>query len=296
MSEIQPAVRHRSYAAFDTAEAEALGGHRRALMRGQNFWCEWIDAVTHGEPTRIQSDAESLLITDSTPLRVVSCAHGNVVDVPGHAACILPAGGHAITASQPGSFVTIASHRGDLAGRCVINDAAYHEPDPRIRPTGRPYRRLAALAGPQVLPIDAVRASAEKPRLKMLQTETLSVNIVEYEGPRSRNALSPHRHSDFEQGSLALAGQFIHHLRVTWSGDADLWRDDEHLSAGSPSLLVVPVEMIHTSEGVGPGRHVLIDVFSPPRHDFIANGWVFNAGDYRAVSEPHTPTQTHSGG
>ena len=281
MSDSHPAVRHRSFSAFDTADDEVVDGHRRALMRGQNFWCEWVDAAGDGEAARLRSDAESLLITESASLCVMSVATGSVVDVPAHAVCILPAGEHAMTALQSGSFVSIASQRGDLAGRRVINDAAYGDPDPRIRPSGRPYQRLSALAGPQVLPIAAVQASAEKPRLKMLQTETLSVNIVEYDGPRSRNALSPHSHKDFEQGSLALAGRFVHHLRVTWQGDADQWRDDEHLGAGSPSLVVVPVEMIHTSEGVGPGRHVLIDVFSPPRHDFIAQGWVFNASDYR---------------
>jgi len=45
-------------------------------------------------------------------------------------------------------------------------------------------------------------------------------------------------------------------------------------------MITVPVLLVHTTEGVGPGRHLLIDVFSPPRHDFIDKGWVANAGDY----------------
>jgi hypothetical protein len=69
-------------------------------------------------------------------------------------------------------------------------------------------------------------------------------------------------------------------LRVPWFSDAGRWRDDEHLAAPSPSLLVVPVEMIHTTEGVGDGPHFLVDVFSPPRRDFIDKGWVFNSADY----------------
>ena len=86
-----------------------------------------------------------------------------------------------------------------------------------------------------------IKAPADKPRLKMLQTDTLSVNLVEYEGVRDRTALSPHSHADFEQGSLAIAGGFVHHLRVPWAADANLWRDDEHLVAPSPSLVVIPV-------------------------------------------------------
>ena len=132
----------------------------------------------------------------------------------------------------------------------------------------------------QVMDIAAVMASRDKPRLKMLQTETLSINIVEYTGPRNRAELSPHSHATFEQGSLAIAGSFVHHLRVPWGSNADLWREDEHLPAPSPSMLVVPVGMVHTTEGVGEGHHFLVDLFCPPRADFIGNGWVANSDDY----------------
>jgi hypothetical protein len=43
---------------------------------------------------------------------------------------------------------------------------------------------------------------------------------------------------------------------------------------------VIPVHLVHTTEGIGDERHLLIDVFSPPRRDFIAKGWVANARDY----------------
>jgi len=32
---------------------------------------------------------------------------------------------------------------------------------------------------------------------------------------------------------------------------------------------------------VGPGHHLLIDVFAPPRRDFISKGWMLNAREYR---------------
>jgi hypothetical protein len=114
----------------------------------------------------------------------------------------------------------------------------------------------------------------------MFQSATMSINWVDYDGPRDRKSLSPHFHDDFEQASLAVAGDFIHHLRVTWGKDADEWRDDVHMAAYSPSILVIPPALIHTSEGVGPGRHLLIDVFAPPRRDFIAKKWMLNSSEY----------------
>lgn len=273
MSAVPEAVRTRSYAAF---------GERPALMRGQNFWVEWVPVPEGGSSAVFESDVESLLISAALPLQVAA-EGAPPTPVAAHTVSILPAGRHTVLAAQAGSYAFIASQRGDIAGRAIVNAEAYAQPDPRIVPAGRPFRRRSALGAPQVLAIDAIRAAPDRPRLKMLQTETLSINIVEYHGVRDRTALSPHNHAEFEQGSLALAGDFVHHLRVPWGANANLWRDDEHLAAPSPSLLVVPVELIHTTEGVGDGHHLLIDVFAPPRRDFIAKGWVFNAADYEAT-------------
>jgi hypothetical protein len=283
MSTSSSGVRHRGFADFNNTEPERIEGRRHWLMRGQNFWVEWVETPSGAEPFTHESAAEALLITDATPLRVEGAARGaGATDVPAHAVCILPAGRHMVSATA-GSYVLIASERQDLEGRRVLNEHAYLPADPRIRPAGRPYRRNEHRSQVEVLGIDAIKASADRPRLKMLQTETLSINVVEYTGVRDRTALSPHSHADFEQGSLAIAGDFVHHLRVPWGPNANQWRDDEHLAASSPSLLVVPVEMVHTTEGSGEGRHLLIDVFSPPRGDFIDKGWVFNSSDYRPV-------------
>jgi hypothetical protein len=173
-----------------------------------------------------------------------------------------------------------ASTRSDLAGRVVLNQATYARPDARVAPVGKPYRRLKAPGRIEVIALDAVAAPADNPRLKMLQSATLSINWVEYAGPRDRTALSPHSHADFEQISLAAAGDFVHHFRVNWSKNANAWRDDVHARVPSPSVAVIPVHLVHTTEGVGPERHVLVDVFAPPRRDFIAKGWVANARDY----------------
>lgn len=96
--------------------------------------------------------------------------------------------------------------------------------------------------------------------------------------PRGR--LSPHFHDDFEQASLVTQGDYIHHVRRQWGPDRAQWRDDEHHLVGAPSVTVISPPDVHTSETVGNGPFEHVDVFCPPREDFIASGQVLNPGDY----------------
>jgi quercetin dioxygenase-like cupin family protein len=98
--------------------------------------------------------------------------------------------------------------------------------------------------------------------------------------PRDETALTPHSHADFEQGSIGLEGEWIHHLRVPWTPNRRHWRPDVHLQVGSPSALIIPAGVIHTSQGIAGEGMRLIDVFAPPRMDFSERGWVDNAADY----------------
>ena len=242
--------------------------------RGQNFIVEWLQgAAEHA----VESPFELMLLLPDDGAVVVHA--GARTDAPGRSVCILPAGRSAIRVAGAGRAAVLRSlPAGERTG--ALNEDAYREPDPRIDGVGMAGRPRTDADRVRVLEIDRLQAPADNPRLKMLRSATLSINWVEYDGPRDRTRLSPHAHRNFEQGSLALAGEFVHHLRVPWTPDATSWVEDRHERLGSPSLLVVPVELVHTSEGVGPGRHLLVDVFSPPREDFIARGWMLNAGDY----------------
>ena len=273
-------TRELSLIEFDQHPPQERSGARHWLARSQNFSVEWIEARRGPASVAIVSEYETLVLLFGAAARIEAGAA--TVTARPRSVCILPAGAGAIELASGGQCVVLASQRSDIDAATAINASHFRTPDARIAPPTPAYRRRTDPGAIVVIDIDTIKAPADNPRLKMLQSATLSINWVEYVGARDRRALSPHSHADLEQGSLALAGRFVHHLREPWGRDADLWRDDRHLTVGSPSLLVVPVNMIHTSEGIEAGPHLLIDVFAPPRRDFIAKGWVANASDYEA--------------
>lgn len=120
---------------------------------------------------------------------------------------------------------------------------------------------------------------ADRP-MRLFRSSNLMVNVFDFAGPRDIEALTPHAHADFEQGSFGMDGEWVHSLRYPWSKRLADWREDEHLSIGSPSLLVIPATVIHTSRSVAEGHNQLVDVFCPPREDFVERGVVCNEDEY----------------
>ena len=273
------AVRPPSLIDQTTTFPNGSAGHWEG--RGQNFLVSWTRAGRAGARTAVDSADEAMVIVLDASVRI--WRDGETSHAPARSICLLPAGKWTMEL-QPGATCAVLTSLRDNQQTGALNESSYALRDTRIAPVGPALRALQP-DKVRVLSIDAVAAPKDKPRLKMLQSATLSINWVEYDGPRDRRQLSPHAHSAFEQGSLALAGEFVHHLRVEWTQDATEWVDDVHAPMGSPSLMVVPVNTVHTSEGTGAGHHLLIDIFCPPRADFIAKGWVANSGDYASPGE-----------
>ena len=253
---------------------DASRDDQRSIARAQNFTVEWIDETGAGQTAA--STQEMILLLTAGTARLDDGREEILLDGP--AAAIVPAGRVAVASIGGGPLLVLATDRPDLGPR---ESAARAQRDDRIAPVGVSFARRQPLTRTLVMPFDAIPNPSGNPRIRFLQSATMSINIVRYEGARDATSLSPHAHSDIEQGSLAVYGDYVHHLRTPWGKDMANWRDDEHLEAGPGTLLLIPPELIHTTQGVGGGVHLLVDIFAPPRRDFIAKGWIANADEYR---------------
>lgn len=256
-----------------------------SVARGQNFTVECIRSDGHSSH-KIASSHETILVVPETAITLVT-ADGSI-DVPLRSLVILPEGQVELSFESAGQVFALTTGRLELeqssTGESVAFDTA--TVDARVKPIGEPFQHAEGCdGGVRIFSVDDMPHPPGNPRLKFLQSATMSINWVEYQGSRDRTKLSPHSHSDFEQGSLAIAGDYVHHLRAPWGPNAEHWCDDQHMQASAGSLLVIPPEIIHTTEGVGEGHSVLVDVFAPPRVDFIAKGWMHNAADYIAPAD-----------
>jgi hypothetical protein len=278
MSAKEDAVREHSLVVFGHGPGVSSGGVNVWSGRGQNFLVDWVDVTAAGAAFRSASEHEAMLLFPDMGGQVR--VGRTMTAIPPRAVCILPAGAFEATLNAPGLIVALFSDFSAERASTAGNAAEYVRANARVAPVDTPYHRASA-EGARVIEVDRIEPAAGRPRLKMIQSATMSINWVEYEGERDRTKLSPHSHEDFEQGSLAIHGAYLNHLRLPWGPDATAWREDLHVGAPEKSLTVIPPGIIHTTEGVGPGRHLLIDIFAPARADFIEKGWIANSGDYR---------------
>lgn len=188
---------------------------------------------------------------------------------------ILPPGASEAIFKREGYVTCIFSHRAVDLMRVAAN-AGHHpakEPDtaPAPPPGGFRIRHYA---------LDDYRKS-DGPARPFRSTNLLINAFVPRDFRRDPRKMTPHAHEDFDQASLALQGHFTHHLRYPWTADMTQWREDQHHAVGSPSLIVIPATSVHTTQDTGEGWAQLIDIFSPPRPDFVEKpGWLCNEADY----------------
>ena len=217
----------------------------------------------------------------------VTVSHGSqTATVTEPAVVVIPPGDStvAVTAGGVVTRVFAATDRA-LTARCA-NEADYTVADGNVAafvpwpdpPEGHEIR---------VYPMAAI--PNEPGRFgRIFRCSTVMVNLLTRgDGARDPRKLSPHHHADFEQISLQIEGDYVHHMRTAWTPDSTLWRDDQHQACASPAVVVIPPPLVHTSQGVGDMTHWLIDLFAPPRFDFSEKpGWVLNADEYPMPSTP----------
>jgi mannose-6-phosphate isomerase-like protein (cupin superfamily) len=273
-----------------SADEPVAPGHVHRYASTRRFLVAWTRAAHDGDPVSVTRGEEYFLLLPDAAAEVgwgISETAGDgergattrhSVLAPARSVVVVPAGMTTVRLEGAGRFIRLFAPAVEELSAVTTESNTNIQTSADLLPLFPGFSRPAT--GPLVYKLDDLPNSPGMPRAKLFQSATMSINWVEYQGPRERTSLSPHSHQNFEQGSLALEGQFIHHFRSPWGRDANQWREDEHVKADSDSLAIIPPKLVHTTEGVGPGPHLLIDIFAPPRRDFIAKGQVLNAVDY----------------
>lgn len=273
---MRPAT-HGLFQQMAPQETDARGS-KTWITRGANF----VVAVSELEPgTELErtDNPDEYFVLLSPGAGAFVNAGAERMESGGDALFICPPGRSSVTATTRGRIARIFSkHATDLC-RQAFNAATYADGAPEVAPL-QSWPQPKGGFKLRHYPLENYLQPKNFGRL--FRTQNLMVNVFEpITVPRDTTKLSPHSHTDFEQGSLSLRGDVMHHLRVPWTPDMSTWRDDEHVQYHSPALLVIPANLIHTTRYTGGEPNYFIDVFSPPRRDFSEKpGWVRNADEY----------------
>lgn len=249
---------------------------RTWLTRARTFVTA-ISQLETGQVLRRDSNPDEYMAILPDGVRATIHAAGETVQIDGRGdtLVIVPPGESRIELGTAGWVTRIFSHRASDLMAMASNAETYPSQPPDASPAPPPGGfRL------RVYRLDDHKRS-DGPARPFRSTNMLVNAFVPRDFRRDVRKMSPHAHEDFDQASLALKGGFIHHLRYPWTPDMTTWRDDEHHAVGSPSVIIMPAQVIHTSQDVGEGWVQLIDIFAPPRPDFVEKpGWLCNEHDY----------------
>lgn len=262
---------------YETSPVESNSGTKTWWSRGQNFFVAYSEAADGETFTRKdQVDEYVVLLLDKSSQAIVTW-NDQKVDVEGFSLIVIPKGDSEVKVTKGGRIVRLITALNNDLAELPINKDAYNVADPNVAP----FEAWAESPQGSQVRVYSLDVPAEEGRFgRIFRCSTFMVNYCDpHDGPREK--LSPHSHDDFEQCSLIIEGEYMHHLRWPWTPNKAQWRPDEHEHCGSPSVTIMPAGVIHTSESIGSGRNQLIDIFCPPRLDFSKQpGWVLNDEDY----------------
>lgn len=268
------------YAKFYEAEPDEIQkGVKTWYVRGQNFVLAYTEAAAGTELLRSEQPDEYVVLLPDRSMSVNIITDGIREKIDGYTLSFVPPGESGVEVLTDGSLIRLFTIRSsDLVSKCS-NARSYESPHSHVAlfeswpdPTDGYQLRSYSLDVPR-----------EEGRFgRIWRCSTFMVNFLyPYNGPRDATALSPHSHDNFEQCSLALAGEFMHYIRWPWTPNMNDWKDDEQELCGAPSVAVIPPPSIHTTRAVGKNFNQLVDIFCPPRMDFSKKpGWVLNSDEY----------------
>lgn len=260
---------------YDEAPQVTGPGLRSWITRGRNFAVVYTEADAGAEVAGDFVDEQVIYIVEG---RLKIAAGGEEAVLEGEGLAIAPPGQCTITPDADAVFIQVVTDAEALA-RLASNAATYADGAPEVTATD-PWPMPNGGYRLRTYPLAQIYASGGM--VNAFRTRKLMVvPYARFLEPRDPTALTPHSHQDFEQGSVALEGEWVHHLRVPWTANRHDWRPDVSMELSSPSTAVIPAGVIHTSEGVAGEGMRLVDVFGPPRVDFsLRPGVVRNAEDY----------------
>lgn len=276
-------IRPAQWIEFDTLPPTEIApnGSRTWLARAANLVVAYTAAKAGDVFTRTAQPDEYavLMYSDSAPVTVTG---GGVLEsVAEEALIVVPPGDSSVSVDADGVLIRLFSAEAEDLCAASVNAAAYAEPDRRVAPLRPGPDPVGGFALRVYRLVDTPITEGRFGRI--FRTTNLMVNfLAEEPGPRDPHKLSPHQHDDFEQISLAVKGRFMHHIRYPWGPDSERWQPDESREIATPSICIIPPPNVHTTQGIGTHQQ-LLDIFSPPRVDFSASGWVLNADDYPAT-------------
>jgi mannose-6-phosphate isomerase-like protein (cupin superfamily) len=274
-AQIRPASAVRAY---DAPPQLTDTGSRTWITRGANFVVA-VSAVEPGAVLRRAENPDEYMVLLGGGLAATITGGGESVEAAPESLTIVPPGPSEVVAKGAGYLVRVLSNRAsDLIAKAE-NAATYADGAPEVAPLAPWPEPPGGFVLRNYKPFDYDRPDTN---VRIFRSTNLMINVLTRRtSPRDITKLSPHSHDDFEQGSLVLEGDYIHHLRYPWVPDMSAWRPDEHLEIRSPSVTVIPAKIVHTSRNVGDRQSWLIDIFAPPRLDFSQRpGMVLNADEY----------------
>jgi hypothetical protein len=276
---------------------EAGGKAKTWITRAANF----AVAVSEVEPgavlERTSNPEEYMVITPPEGAAFTATAGGKTIEAKPDSLTIVPPGASNLTATSKGLIARVFSKASDDIIKLASNAATYADGAPEVAP---PELWPEPKGGFQLrhYPLTQyAKANGERIQPRVFRSTNMLVNLfVHYKTRRDTKQLSPHWHDDFEQASLTFKGKWVHHMRYDWGPDLSTWAPDDHGEMTTPSVIIIPATVVHTSRDVGEGESSLYDIFCPPRMDFARKkGFCINEDDYPLPDVP-AESQVKTGG